>query len=116
MPDCVVEQAKRQLACQGLTMAGTKCGVLGMAYKLRRLLIMEGAEVLCTDVYIKREDFVDLKTLLEQSQIILVGCPHREYKDIKLRDGQHIIDCWGSLAQPSIPLHCGTKPTKVEQD
>merc|ERR1711879_417568 len=93
-----------------------------LAYKLRRLLIAEGAEVLCTDVYIKRgdfggrEDFVELKDLLEQSQIILVGCPHSEYKDIKLRDGQHIIDCWGSLTQPSIPLHCGNKPTKAEQD
>merc|ERR1712228_317860 len=112
-PDCVVEQAKKKLGVA--TLAGTKCGVLGMAfkpnnddfreslaYKLRRLLVMESAEVLCTDVYIKREDFVELKDLLEQSQIILVGCPHREYKDIKLRDGQHMIDCWGALTQPTI--------------
>merc|ERR1712113_885554 len=117
MPDCVVEQAKKDLAVKGMKLAGSKCGVLGMAfkpnnddsreslaYKLRRLLTLEGAEVLCTDVYIKQEGFVELSYMLECSQIIIVGCPHQEYKQITFREDQLVIDCWGSVTQTNLPV------------
>jgi UDP-N-acetyl-D-mannosaminuronic acid dehydrogenase len=124
MPDTCVEQAKKELSSKGLTLAGTKCGILGMAfkpnnddsreslaYKLRRLLTLEGAEVLCTDVYIKQEGFVELKAMLDDSQVVVVGCPHQEYKDIQFRDGQIVIDCWGSTKQLSLSMQNGVKPT-----
>jgi len=114
MPDCVLEQAKKELALKGLVIAGTTCGVLGMAfkpdnddhreslaYKLRRLLLWENAEVLCTDVYIKQEGFVTLQEMLSKSKVVLVGCPHKEYKGITFRDDQIVIDCWGSVPRTS---------------
>jgi UDP-N-acetyl-D-mannosaminuronic acid dehydrogenase len=125
MPDTVLELAKKALANQGLTMAGTKCGILGMAFKpnnddfreslafkLRRLLRSEGAEVICTDVYMSKEGFVDLEEMLSQSKIVLIGCPHREYNSIKFRDGQPVIDCWSSRARPELVVHTATR--KVE--
>lgn len=55
-----------------------RCGVLGMAFKpnnddfreslafkLRRLLSWEGAEVFCTDVHLQREGFVSLSHLAQ---------------------------------------------------
>merc|ERR550537_899204 len=113
MPDCLLEQAKKHLLKTGRDLAGLKCGILGMAFKpnnddfreslafkLRRLLHKEGAEVLCTDVYIQREGFVGLEELLRECKVILIGCPHRGYKGIKYRDGQPLIDCWGSVGRP----------------
>merc|ERR1712176_15937 len=55
MPNCVLEQARTELALGGRTLKGVACGILGMtfkpdnddireslAYKLRRLLLWEG--------------------------------------------------------------------------
>jgi len=108
MPDCVVEQAKKALGKLGRTLAGTRCGVLGMAFKpdsddpreslafkLRRLLLWEGAEVACCDVYIRRPDFVAADALLARSEVLFVGCPHREYRGLAQRPGQFVFDCWG---------------------
>merc|ERR1711982_171664 len=109
MPDCLLEKARKELALEGRTLLGAKCGILGMAfkpdnddpreslaYKLRRLVLSEGAQALCTDVYIKQEGFLELQDVLDQSKVILVGCPHSNYKSLKFREDQIIIDCWGS--------------------
>jgi len=122
MPNTVMEQAKQELARQGLKVAGTKCGILGMAFKpnnddfreslafkLRRLLLWEGAEVLCTDPYIKREGYLAQEDLLSQCKIILIGCPHREYDGIKFSEGQSVIDCWGSVAQAPMTIVSAAK-------
>ncbi|CAE8651347.1 unnamed protein product [Polarella glacialis] len=118
MPDCVVEQAKRELALSGRTLAGVKCGVLGMAFKpnnddwreslafkLRRLLLWEGAEVICTDVYLQRDGFVGLKQLLEEADFIFVGCPHAEYSKISFRTEQKVFDCWGFFVDAQLVVH-----------
>ncbi|MFH2034726.1 MAG: nucleotide sugar dehydrogenase [Candidatus Margulisiibacteriota bacterium] len=65
-----------------------------LAYKLKKLLEIEAKKVYCTDVYIKDETFYDLKTALQKSDIIILGAPHREYKKLKFRKGQIIIDIW----------------------
>jgi UDP-N-acetyl-D-mannosaminuronic acid dehydrogenase len=101
MPDYLVEHAKRQTP-----LAGRKVGILGMAfkpdnddkreslaYKLRKLLVYEGARVLCTDPYLKDADFVPLKTVLKECDILFIGCPHAEYRKLKF-SGKRVIDCW----------------------
>ena len=50
-----------------------------LAFKLRSVLLWEGAKVRCTDVYMKREGFVSLSEVLE-SEILFLGCPHAETK------------------------------------
>ena len=78
MPDCLVEQARQKLAECGRNFKGLKCGILGMAFKpgsddcshslafkLRELLLREGAEVSCSDACVGEADFVSQEKLLE---------------------------------------------------
>lgn len=112
MPDSVVEQARRQMG----SLSGLSCGILGMAFKpdnddwreslafkLRSVLLWEGAKVRCTDVYMKREGFVSLSEVLE-SEILFLGCPHAEYQRISIRSDQKLYDCWGFFAKPKLAI------------
>lgn len=64
-----------------------------LSYKLKKILRIEAKEVYCTDVYIKDPDFVSLKEALK-ADIIILGTPHKEYKNLKFRNNQHIVDIW----------------------
>ncbi len=110
LPDFLVEQGKIDFE-----MEGKKVGILGMAfkannddsreslaYKLRKLLQYEGANVLCTDPYIKDPGFCSIETVLDSCDLIFIGCPHSEYSDIKFH-GQKVIDCWGLYTEKKIP-------------
>ncbi len=109
LPDFLVEQGK--IAC---VLEGEKVGILGMAfkannddsreslaYKLRKLLQYEGANVLCTDPYINDPGFSSIETVLDTCELIFIGCPHNEYRDIKFNDHK-VIDCWGLYAEKTI--------------
>jgi UDP-N-acetyl-D-mannosaminuronic acid dehydrogenase len=87
---------------------GKHVGILGMAfkaesddaraslsYKLRRLLLWAGADVRCTDPYVKDEGLVPLDDAL-RSEIIVVGVPHRAYRALRI-DGDRLVDVWGAL-------------------
>lgn len=102
LPDFLVDQAKVEHALEDKNV-----GILGMAfkannddareslaYKLRRLLQYEGANVLCTDPYIKEDKFTTVVNILNSSELIFIGCPHSVYRNIKF-DGHKVIDCWG---------------------
>jgi len=117
MPDCILDEARRDLARSGRTLAGLKCGILGMAFKpdsddvreslafkLRRLLLWEGAQVLCSDVHMQCQDFVDAKHLMLESEIVFIGCPHHEYRHLELQCGQKVFDCWGCLPGPKLSI------------
>lgn len=82
-------------------------GILGMAfkaniddkrdslsYKLKHLLEVEAKKVLCSDVYINDEGFVSAETLISESDIIIVGSPHREYADLKISKDKVVVDTW----------------------
>ena len=86
---------------------GRTLGILGMAfkgesddpraslsYKLRKLAQFKGATVLCTDPYIMDETFEPLEKVLSKSDVLVVGAPHRAYRDLAL-DGRDVIDVWG---------------------
>ena len=109
LPDFLVEQGKINFE-----MEGKKIGILGMAfkannddsreslaYKLKKLLQYEGANVLCTDPYINDPGFSSIETVLDTCELIFIGCPHNEYRDIKLNDHK-VIDCWGLYAGKTI--------------
>ena len=86
---------------------GRTLGILGMAfkgesddpraslsYKLRKLAQFKGASVLCTDPYIIDETFEPLQRVLDASDVIVVGAPHRAYRDLDLA-GREVVDVWG---------------------
>jgi UDP-N-acetyl-D-mannosaminuronic acid dehydrogenase len=86
---------------------GRTVGILGMAfkgesddpraslsYKLRKLAQFKGAKVLCTDPYIMDETFEPLDRVLNDSDVLVVGAPHRAYRDLEL-DGREVVDIWG---------------------
>jgi UDP-N-acetyl-D-mannosaminuronic acid dehydrogenase len=86
---------------------GRTVGILGMAfkgesddaraslsYKLRKLAQFKGANVLCTDPYIADPTFEPLEMVLRDSEVIVVGAPHRAYRGLEL-DGREVVDIWG---------------------
>ena len=56
-----------------------------LAYKLRKILAFETQNVLCSDVYIQDPDFVSTEELIRRSDIIIIGAPHKEYKNSRHR-------------------------------
>ena len=101
LPDFLIEQAKKQTS-----LVGKKVGILGMAfkpnnddnrdslaYKLKKLLNYENAVVLCTDPYIKDDDFFPLNDVLNESEIIFIGCLHKEYENLEINN-KLVINCW----------------------
>ena len=86
LPNFVVSQLRKQ----GL--ADKTIAILGMAfkmdsddkreslsYKLRKLLALEAKEVLCTDPFVKDDDFVPLEDAIRRSDIVIFGAPHSVY-------------------------------------
>ena len=86
---------------------GRTLGILGMAfkgesddpraslsYKLRKLAQFKGAKVLCTDPFIADETFEPLDRVLRESEVLVIGAPHRAYRGLEL-DGREVVDIWG---------------------
>ncbi len=90
-------------------------GILGMAFKadvddtrdslsfkIKNILKFHGADVLCSDEYIQAPpasmEFVSKEELLTRSRIVIVGVPHRQYKDLAVPEHvEEVVDLWGVL-------------------
>ena len=85
-------------------------GILGMAfkaesddtrsslsYKLKSILEFRSREVLCTDPYVVDEDLIDLDEVLERADLIVIGAPHPEYRNLEVT--QPVADVWGVLGR-----------------
>jgi UDP-N-acetyl-D-mannosaminuronic acid dehydrogenase len=64
---------------------------------LRKLLIWTGATVLCTDPYVTDPRLVSLERVLDDAELLIVGAPHRVYRDLDVR-GRQVVDIWGAVA------------------
>ena len=54
---------------------------------------IEAGKVLCSDEYINEEGFVAANELIKNSDIIILGAPHKEYKDLIIED-KILVDVW----------------------
>ena len=90
---------------------GKTVGILGMAfksesddpraslsYKLRKLLTWAGARVLATDPYVRDDRLVPLDTVLSESDILVLGAPHKAYRSLPV-GGRDVVDVWGALGE-----------------
>lgn len=104
LPYLLVQDIKRKYPLAEMTV-----GVLGMAfkpnnddprdslsYKLRKVLLLECRNVLCTDPYVQDPDFVPLEAVLEKADLIIVGTPHDCYRSVNYR--QPVIDVTATLS------------------
>ena len=64
-----------------------------LSYKLRKILLFEGAKVFCSDPYVKDKSFLSKEELLLSSEIIIVGTPHEIYTNLIIKD-KLVIDIW----------------------
>jgi UDP-N-acetyl-D-mannosaminuronic acid dehydrogenase len=105
LPLYVVSRLEERFDLGSLTV-----GVLGMAfkagsddpreslsYKLRKILLIKAGQVLCTDPYIADERFTPLDEVLERSDVLVIGAPHPEYRD--LATDKPVADLWGITGQ-----------------
>jgi UDP-N-acetyl-D-mannosaminuronic acid dehydrogenase len=87
---------------------GRTVGILGMAfkaesddmrsslsYKLRKLLRWTGARVICADPYVPDDTLTPLETVLAEAEILVIGAPHRAYRELDL-SGRQVVDIWGA--------------------
>ena len=90
---------------------GKTVGILGMAfkaesddtraslsYKLRKLLSWAGARVVCTDPYVVDDRLTTLECVLEESDILILGAPHKPYRNLHV-GGKDVVDIWGALGE-----------------
>jgi UDP-N-acetyl-D-mannosaminuronic acid dehydrogenase len=102
LPNFMVNQLRQQ------NLRGKVVALLGMAfksesddkreslsYKLRKLLMVEAKQVLCTDPYVVDDKLVSLEAALELSDIVILGAPHSVYRDLKFSPNQVCVDVWG---------------------
>jgi len=103
LPAFIVEDLKKRY-----DLGKASVGILGMAfkadiddirsslsYKLKKILRFYGAQVACSDEFIKDTAFISKEKLLNSCDIVIVGVPHSTYKKLKLPDGVELIDLWG---------------------
>ena len=66
-------------------------------YKLRKLLVVGRRATCCrTDPYVEDDRLVTLECVLEESDILVLGAPHRAYRDLDV-GGKDVVDVWGAL-------------------
>jgi UDP-N-acetyl-D-mannosaminuronic acid dehydrogenase len=103
LPAFIVNAMQRRFG----SLAHRQVGLLGMAfkaesddtraslsYKLRKLLAWDGAEVRCTDPYVEDPRLLPLDDVLAASEIVVIGAPHRAYRNLEL-PAEKLVDVWG---------------------
>ncbi|MFH1996807.1 MAG: nucleotide sugar dehydrogenase [Candidatus Omnitrophota bacterium] len=88
----------------------TRVGILGMAfkadiddtrdslsYKLGKILRFYGATVYYSDEYAQDPTFVPKEKLIESSDVIIVGVPHSQYRELVIPKSKEVIDLWGAV-------------------
>jgi len=92
-----------------------KVGILGMSFKaeiddvrdslsfkLGKILKTKCAEVFYSDEFAKNSDFISKETLINKSEIIIIGAPHSIYSNLSIPKRIEIIDIWGILMKDKL--------------
>ena len=52
--------------------------------------------MLATDPYVVDDRLVTLECVLEESDILVLGAPHKAYRGLQI-GGKDVVDVWGAL-------------------
>src|SRR5207248_8667514 len=102
LPYLLVQYIKR-----AYPLAEKTVGILGMAfkpnsddprsslaYKLRKILLLECKNVLCTDPNVSDPSLTPLAEVLDRADLLVVGTPHDCYRSLTFR--QPVVDITGT--------------------
>ncbi len=105
LPYLLVQDIKRSYPLSEMTV-----GLLGMAfkpnsddprsslsYKLRKVLLLECKQVLCTDPLVPDPELTPLAEVLDQADLLIVGTPHDDYRGRTFR--QPVIDITNTITK-----------------
>ena len=111
LPNFLVKKAKQKYPLAEMTV-----GILGMAfkgesddsreslsYKLRKVLEYEARVCLCSDAFIDDPAFVPFDEIVERSDLLFIGAPHRAYREAILPPGTPVIDIWNIYGKGAFP-------------
>ena len=92
----------------GTKLKNKNIGILGVAFKseiddtrdslaieLYELLKRKKLKVSITDEYVKMKNIINKKKLIQKSEILIIGAPHKSYKNIYIPKNKYLIDTWG---------------------
>jgi UDP-N-acetyl-D-mannosaminuronic acid dehydrogenase len=104
LPNFVVEQLR------DIDLSHKTVAILGMAFKadsddtreslsfkLLKLLELRAREVLCTDPYVPDPRYVPLGEAVDRGDVIILGAPHSQYRNLTIPEGKVLVDLWGYL-------------------
>ncbi len=108
LPAYIVSALERRYG----SLNGRTVGILGMAFKaesddtraslsfkLRKLLAWAGARVLCTDPFVVDDRLVPVDEVVADSEVIVLGVPHKAYRGLSFGVERDVIDIWGALGE-----------------
>lgn len=106
LPNFVVSQLRQYglqekvVAILGMAFKGESDDVReSLSYKLKKLLLLEAAEVLCVDPYVSDAALVSLDEALRRADVVILGAPHKCYDDLDIPRSKIVIDVWGRWAK-----------------
>ena len=68
-----------------------------LSIKLLKKLKSKKIKTLQSDEYYKNEENIDKNTLIRKSDIIIIGTPHKAYKNLKIKKKKVLVDIWGLI-------------------
>jgi UDP-N-acetyl-D-mannosaminuronic acid dehydrogenase len=78
-----------------------------LSYKLRKLLMVEAREVLCTDPYVVDDKLISLQEAVDRADVIVLGAPHAAYRDLHFCEDKIVVDVWGFWPHRQQPVTGG---------